>query len=248
MNEYLNVLAIDTATKYQSIALLKGKRLLDHRVERVRYNHGSSLLANIDHLISAQAMEVDDLDLLTVGLGPGSFTGLRVGLATAKALGRATNIPIVGISSLAAMAYGASHYYPGAAIAATIDARRKEVYGGVYSFQDQNFTTLIDDSALSPQHWIAAVEALSNDTIIMVGEGNDAYRSIAQWDDQRLIRVPLYIHSPWATSLAILGRNKASLHGGDDLNSLEPNYIRPSDAKLPDKQFRSLSDLIDLSS
>src|SRR6056297_1404685 len=151
--DFERILAIETATSHQAVALIEGTELKEHRVQRVRYNHGSSLLQNIDHLLQAQGIEVAEIDLFAVGLGPGSFTGLRVGLATAKALARATDKPIVGVSSLAAIAEGPARANPQATVLATFDARRREVYAAAYRWIDDELVSVLDACALSPADW-----------------------------------------------------------------------------------------------
>ncbi|MFU8805549.1 MAG: tRNA (adenosine(37)-N6)-threonylcarbamoyltransferase complex dimerization subunit type 1 TsaB, partial [Bradymonadaceae bacterium] len=98
---YGRILAIDAATRVQSLALIEGDEVVEHRLQRARYNHSSTLITNIDDLFGSQGFTVHDIDLFAVGRGPGSFTGLRVAMAVAKALARATQKPIVGVSSLA---------------------------------------------------------------------------------------------------------------------------------------------------
>ena len=239
--EFQRVLAIETATRYQAVALLDGDQLLEHRIQRVRYNHGSSLLGNIDHLLNAQGVEVADVDLFCVGLGPGSFTGLRVGLATAKALARATDRPIVGVSSLAALAQGAARTHPKATILAAIDARRREVYAAAYRWNDGQLECVLDACALSPARWRERVEKDVTGPLIQIGDGVPRYAELAQWAG--VITMPQALAPPSAVSVALLGRLKARTLGPADLITLEPDYIRPSDARLPDRPLRSIPEL-----
>ena len=102
-------LSLDTSTKLQAIGLLEDDLILERRVRRVRYNHGSSLLTAVDGLLSAHGKTVADLSLIGIGMGPGSFTGLRVGMATAKGIARAAGVPIQGASTLASFALAPAH-------------------------------------------------------------------------------------------------------------------------------------------
>lgn len=231
MTTYNNILAIETATSHQALALLSGEELLENRVQRVRYNHGSSLLENIDALFSASRHSLDDLDLIAVGLGPGSFTGLRVGLATAKALARAKDKPLVGVSSLAALAYIPGRCAPDKVVAASIDARRTEVYAGAYQWNEESKSlhTVLSDCALHPEKWVEMLKGLAANSLLQVGEGPAVYKELHQFGDV----LPFVLSPPSASSIAFLGRQIATFDSTADLISLEPNYIRKSDAKLP---------------
>lgn len=232
MTSYSKILAIETATRHQALALLDGPSLLGECVQRVRYNHGSSLLENIDALLTAARHTPADIDLFCVGLGPGSFTGLRVGLATFKALARSADKPIVGFSSLAANAYCFARTNPDAFIAPSFDARRHEVYAGLYQWDrnSQTLRTILPDDALSPEAWALKLSKLSAaNHIIQVGEGPDAYPFLHEASTV----LPAALTPPSALAIALLGREKALRDGPDNLITLEPNYIRNSDAKLP---------------
>jgi tRNA threonylcarbamoyladenosine biosynthesis protein TsaB len=170
-----------------------------------------------------------------VGLGPGSFTGLRVGLATAKALARSVNTAIVGVSSLAALAYGPARINPGATVLTTFDARRREIYGGAYRWTTEGLVTIIDDCALSPQDFMERVEAEVEGPLVLLGDGQSKYPVLRQWDNSNLTVVAPDLATPSAVGVAQLGRLAAQIDGPADLIALEPNYIRPSDAVLPDK-------------
>lgn len=245
MTDFPKILAIETATRHQALALLDGETLLEHRIQRVRYNHGSSLLDNIDRLFAAQSLTLSDVDLFAVGLGPGSFTGLRVGLATAKALARAKNKPIVGVSSLAALAYIPARTNPGALVAASIDARRREVYAGAYRFTDR-LEAILPDRAISPADWIDDLSPFADEPLLQVGEGPESYEALREWQPPGLIALSFAQAPPSALAIALLGRRKALQEGADDLVALEPNYIRPSDARLPAKPLRDLPELKEL--
>ncbi len=235
-NTYSTVLAIDTATLVQSIALMDGDELLESRTQRVAFNHGSSLLANIDALFHERRIALTDIDLFAVGLGPGSFTGLRVGLATAKALARSVSASIVGVSSLAAQAYLPARHRPGTPVASVFDARRREVYGGVYRWESDTLVALIDDCALAPEDWISRVDHHVDGPILQVGDALQRYDALLSWERSHLLTLGPHLVSPSALGVAYLGRHRASNTGTADLASLEPNYIRPSDAVLPDRQ------------
>ena len=234
-SDFARVLAIETATRVQAVALLDGETLCEHRVQRVAYNHGSSLLRNVEEVLSNQDFDLDSIDLFAVGLGPGSFTGLRVGLATAKALSRAVERPIVGVSSLAALTYGPARACPEATVVAAIDARRREVYAGAYRWEDKGLVEVLEDCAIAPADWIDHVSRGLRGDLIQVGDGIDRYDVLREWDAPDLRTFPGDLAPPSAVGVARLGRELALADGAADRVQLEPNYIRPSDARLPEK-------------
>ncbi|MBA2663768.1 MAG: tRNA (adenosine(37)-N6)-threonylcarbamoyltransferase complex dimerization subunit type 1 TsaB [Bradymonadaceae bacterium] len=231
---YRRVLAIEAATRIQSLALIDGEEVLEHRQQRVRFDHGSILVRNIDELFAAQNLSIHDVDLIVVGLGPGSFTGLRVAMAMAKALARAAEKPLVGVSSLAALAYSVAIVRPQATVCAMIDARRDEVYTGVYRLERDVLQTLDAEHTASPSSLGELLMArATSGPVFIAGNAQAAYPDLDIWREPFVQTLPGWTQTPSAIAAALLGRERAVHLGADDLVSLEPNYIRPSDAQLP---------------
>ncbi len=235
------VLALDTATRTQSLALMDGPTVLEHSQRQVKFNHGSSLLTHLSETLEEHRLEVGELDLIAVGIGPGSFTGLRVGLAIAKSLARAENIPIVGVSTLAALAYPVAIGHQFAAVCPMYDARRQEVYAGVYVYDEPHLRQLEPDQTASPEAMREKVLEIATTSrpVILVGNGPRKYDELAAWDmpdvnweTPDVTVLPPWADGPSALGIALLGREKAQHGKLDDIASLEPNYIRPTDAEL----------------
>jgi tRNA threonylcarbamoyladenosine biosynthesis protein TsaB len=125
----MNLLAIETATEACSVALLYGDRLID-RSELAPRRHAELVLPMAEDLLAEAGVTRRQLDAIAVGRGPGAFTGVRLAVSVAQGLALALDIPVVPVSSLAALAMQAPHN--GAAILATIDARRGEIYAGTF--------------------------------------------------------------------------------------------------------------------
>ena len=238
---FAKVLALDTATRVQSLALLDGDDALEHSQRRVRFNHGSTLLEHLSQTLEEHKLEVDDLDLIAVGIGPGSFTGLRVGLAIAKSLARAENIPIVGVSTLAALAYPHAVGHPRSAVCAMYDARRGEVYTGVYAHSDEHLTSIEADQTAAPEDIRQKILALASTSrpVVICGNGPRKYESLAHWhkpdsnwESPEVTVLGAWADGPSATALGLLGRQRARAGHLDEVGSLEPNYIRPTDAEI----------------
>jgi tRNA threonylcarbamoyladenosine biosynthesis protein TsaB len=235
------VLAIDTGSRVQSLALLDGETVLEHSQRRVRFNHGSTLLTHLSETLEEHKLGVGDLDLITVGVGPGSFTGLRVGLSIAKSLARAEDIPIAGVSTLAALAYPVALSHQFAAICPMFDARRGEVYTGVYVYDAPHLRQIEADHASAPQAMREKILDIAKTSrpVILVGDGSRKYDELAAWDMPNVsgetpdvTLMPAWADAPSAVGIAMLGRQKARRGELDEVGALEPNYIRPTDAEL----------------
>lgn len=235
------VLALDTATRYQAVALIDDDEVLEHLQRRVRFNHGSSLLDNVSELLKAHGLALADIDLISVGIGPGSFTGLRVGMALAKSFARSHDIPIVGVSSLAALAYPHAQSFRTGIVCPMWDARRSEVYAGVYRRDGEDLETLVEDNTFSPHDIADQLRTISETEapVLVVGDAPQKYDALSElhapdlnWETPPISVVEAWANGPSAVGTAILGRLKAISTGLDDVAELEPNYIRPTDAEL----------------
>ena len=226
------ILGLDTSTNVQAIALLDGDRLMESRGRRVPFNHSSSLLANVDETLQAHEYEPDDLDGIAVGIGPGSFTGTRISLALTKALARRLEVPLVGISTLAAVAYRAAKARPDAIVVPVLNAGRQEVYAGTYSAQDGTFRRLEDDRLQGVEAVVDALEKRRSEgtSITVVGSGIEAYDAFATLSDDIVVLEPSF-GAPSALAVARLGRRRLADGDEDSIHELEPNYIRPSSAE-----------------
>lgn len=240
---HTRVLALDTSTKSQVLALLDGDDVVARRMSRVRTNHSETLLRNIDDMMTQARWKSTDLDLCAVGLGPGTFTGLRVGLATAKALAVGSNADLVGVSSLAATARPVSALFEGA-VFALCDARRGEVYCARYDVGPGRFECTFEARALAADAVIELVEAVDGPAV-MVGNGTRAFDDLAVYDAPHVTRLGQPWDGPSSVSVGLLGRAEVAAHGCANIESLEPNYVRPSDAELnfgpPDATNSSLT-------
>src|SRR5512142_1332701 len=181
------VAALDTATLTLSCALAdvsaggavrvrcsRTDRQPPKAVEGKVGGHGAALPQALVDLLRAEGLAIPDVEGFAVGLGPGSFTGLRVGLATWKGLAYANRRPIAGTSSLAAMALAAAADAPeGAVLVPLLDARKGEVYAGFYRAQDGGIVELADDAALPPRALAARVAELAAEGArpLVFGEG-----------------------------------------------------------------------------
>jgi tRNA threonylcarbamoyladenosine biosynthesis protein TsaB len=223
----LKLLTIQTATPAGSVALTVGERLLGELFLDNRQPAGGWLLAAIEQLLKSAGMTPQQLDGFGVTIGPGSFTGLRVGLATAKGLALATGKPLAGVSTLAALALQA----PMAAlpVCALLDARKQEVYAGLFQWQDGWFRALDEERVLPPERLLHGLHG----ELLFVGDGAEAYRTlIVRQLGPRAHFLPATYAPPRAAHAALLALRQFA--AGDALPAarVNPCYLRPSEAEL----------------
>lgn len=228
MEQPFNILAIDTASLAGSVALWQDNQLLAESLLNVRSTHSERLLGQIDHLLVSTGLNVGDLHLIAVVHGPGSFTGLRVGLATAKGLATGAGLPTVGLSTLEVLAMNLPFCpYP---VCAFLDARKKEVYSCLYETDSGYPEPLDKEKVLSPEKTLADL----NGEVALVGSGVGLYRELIDTTlGERAKLPPEMVHQPRAAAAAVLARRKFAAGQAIPPARLAPCYIRPSDADLP---------------
>ncbi|KPJ77077.1 MAG: hypothetical protein AMJ54_09345 [Deltaproteobacteria bacterium SG8_13] len=221
------VLAVDTATSSCSVAIADGDRLLSEITLVSGETHSRHLAALIETLVQTAGLSLERVEGFAVSQGPGSFTGLRIGISTVKGLAIAGNRPMVGISTLAALAWqvGPTDH----TICSMIDARRKEVYAALYHWSPDGPVQVTAEQVATPEAVLAAIEQ----PCVFIGSGAAAYRRrIEAAAGRRALFVPAGFHSIRAAAVAILGARRLSAGDPDDVERFVPTYLRRSDAEL----------------
>src|SRR6267142_700788 len=216
----MRVLAVETSTLSGGAALLDDERVVGEYILDVRITHSERLMAAIDQLLSDAGWTARDLEGLAVSVGPGSFTGLRIGLSTVKGLALALAIPIAAVPTLDAMAT----LLPFAAlpVCPVLDARKREVYASLYRWDGADMRREWDYLAMAP----ADLARRLDEPVIVLGDAADQVDS----PYARRIRPPRRGPSPAA--VGFLGHSR--LATGDTIApaALVPIYLRPSEAEL----------------
>ena len=225
------ILAVDTATSCSSVALtigdVNGGELVATLTLNSKLTHSRRLLTGIDWLLTENSIDFSKIDGLAVGLGPGSFTGLRIAMATIKGLATAMNKPLLGVSTLDALALNCSGDKP---LCVLLDARKKEVYRRWYVRDDGDvYRSQGTIQALTPKDLVAEVK----ESVLMVGDGLLSYGEfLKELLGEQMTMAPLPLHYPSAAAIGFLCCEQ--LNRGDvmDLDSAVPLYVRASDAEL----------------
>ena len=221
------LLTIQTATPAGSVALTVGDRLVGELFLDTRRPHGTWLLAACRQLLEAAGMKPGELDAFGVTIGPGSFTGLRVGLATVKGLALSTGRPIAGVSTLQTLALQAPcAAYP---VCALLDARKGEVYAATYRWVGGLPQRIGPEQVLPPERLLAGVTGPT----LFVGDGAMAYRTLIVRElAERAHFLPGAFAPPRAAHAALLAARIVSAGEAVPATVINPVYIRPSEAEL----------------
>jgi tRNA threonylcarbamoyladenosine biosynthesis protein TsaB len=222
----LRLLTIDTSTSTCGVALTEDVEILAEYLLDSDITLSRQLLRNLDCVLRSTGLDVGALDGIGVTLGPGSFTGLRVGVATVKGLALAANKPVVGFSSLAMLAMNLPWAaYP---VCPMLDARKKEVYTALYRCGELP-EAIVSDCVAPPAVFLDRV----TETTIFVGSGALRYRDlITARLGRKAIFAPLQCHRPRASVGALLAYDAFVRGEAVPLFALKPVYIRPSEAEI----------------
>lgn len=210
----MKVLAFDTSSKALSVAILDGENLLADVTVNIKKNHSINLMPAIDFLMKAVDLKSTDLDRISVAQGPGSYTGLRVAVATAKTLAYTLNIELVGVSSLYALAAAAD--FDGLVVP-VIDARRNNVYAGFY----KDGQSLKDDQHMNFADVLEAVK--DEESVMFVGEVANFSNQIAESLPQAKVLSVL----PSAYAIGKRGQELQPV----DVDSFVPSYLKRVEAE-----------------
>jgi tRNA threonylcarbamoyladenosine biosynthesis protein TsaB len=229
----MRLLALDTATFVASVAVWKDGAIVaagDAHAD----THSEKLLPLVDALLRQAGLAPADLDGVACGAGPGSFTGLRIGLATAKGLGFALGKPLVLVSSLAALAAGGVDF--GQPVLAMLDAKKREVYAGLFA---PDLTPIGAEVVLPPAKLAEHARALAaGRELVVVGDGAAAYPEVAAACGRVLEGAR---RTPDARAIAALAARRLAAGETDNLAVAAPTYIRASEAEIavpPVEPFR----------
>lgn len=225
------ILAVDTATSCSTVALTTGTRTNGRVLGSVSLSsnvtHSRRLLGAIDRLLTETGCDKNEISGYAIGLGPGSFTGLRIGMATVKGLAAAADKPLYGVSTLDILA---ANCYDTRQICAVLDARKKEVYAAFYrTGVNRPPTAVTEIAAYSPEQLADAI----TEPTLMVGDGLTVYGKLWQERLGAMICIaPSQLWAPAAAALGLIAGELAERGESLEIASAVPMYVRASDAEL----------------
>jgi tRNA threonylcarbamoyladenosine biosynthesis protein TsaB len=223
----MKILALDTATQSCSVAIIDGESLLAELTMVNRQTHSRHLIDLINTVCGLSDLRTEDLEGFAVTIGPGSFTGLRIGISTIKGLAYSLSKPVVGVSSLEALAWqcAQSAYL----ICPLLDARKKEVYTCRYRFKDNELKKDGTEKVASPAEAVRGIREPS----VFVGNAVQLYQENISAELGELAHFAAWgQHTIRASSIAWLSMTGFYRQQTDDVALLIPKYIRKPDAEI----------------
>jgi tRNA threonylcarbamoyladenosine biosynthesis protein TsaB len=233
------ILAVETATRAGSVAVSRGEQILSCVTGDASSSHSTDLIENIDRVLREAGLQLGDVDLFAAAVGPGSFTGLRIGLATVKSLAVSMNKQCVGVSTLAAVAHAAGESERTVAL---LPAGRGEVFAQIFSVAGKDLTPLDEAMHISPQVMLAKYGSYSE--VIWAGEGAETQLELLRAEAARQgiqFKSDFEKGSGWslaptnaqiAESVAQLAWREYRAHRIIAPENLRAKYVRPSDAEM----------------
>lgn len=220
-------LAIDTSARTTSVALLEDDNVLAELFMSTGKNHAETLLPAIERLFGSVGIKAEQIDLFAFTVGPGSFTGLRVGASTVKGLAFILQKPVVGVCTLDALVLNVPNLQlREVAVCPVLDAGRGEIYTALYvNSENGTYEKTTGERVVRPEEFLGAMEG----EVIFLGDGAEKYRHVIEdLLPGRSFFVPPHLNHVKACAVGLAGRKK--FHAGDisDITTLTPDYLRTS--------------------
>lgn len=229
------ILALDTATENCSVALLVDDKVY-LRSEVAPRDHTKKVLPMVDEVLKEAGLTLAELDALAFGRGPGSFTGVRIGIGIAQGLAFGADLPMIGISTLEAMAQGVYRKQGQSHVAAAIDARMSEVYWGRFTRQEDGTWVATDEECVMPPQLVAENSQAEESLWFTAGTGWDAYPQ--QLEEIKFKTQKTDVLFPDAQDIVQLAKFELAKGNTVDAEEASPVYLRDTVTwkKLPGKE------------
>ena len=222
------ILAFETSAKAASVALMDDKKLLGESYQNTGLTHSQTLMVMAEDLLKQCGKTVADVTAVAVAEGPGSFTGVRIGVAAAKGFAWGGELPCYGVSTLEAMAEHLGIYQ--GYVCPCMDARRSQVYNALFYVNQGKLTRIREDRAIALSELGEELKPLS-EPVFLVGDGSNlTYHTLSQ-EIPNLVLPPEHRMHQRATGVALLAAKKIAVGDPGDGNALTPNYLRLSQAE-----------------
>ena len=225
----MKILALDSSGLVASVAVAEDDNLLAEYTVNYKKTHSQTLLPMLDEIAKMIELDLNTIDAIAVAAGPGSFTGLRIGSATAKGLGLALKKPLIPIPTVEGLAYNL--YGTKALICPLMDARRNQVYTGIYEFCGNDFKKVEDQMAVSIEDIIKKLNKMGRE-VIFLGDGVAVYKTIIEQQcNVPYSFAPAHVNKQRAGALASLAQQYFREGKIEDPAEHKPDYLRLSQAE-----------------
>lgn len=225
----MKLLALDSSGMVASVAIVTEDALLAEYTVNYKKTHSQTLLPMLDEIVRMLELDLSEVDGIAVAAGPGSFTGLRIGSATAKGLGLALNKPIIAVPTLDSLAYNL--FGTNKLICPLMDAKRNQVYTGLYEFRGNQFNILKAQTAVAVEEMIEEINLLGRE-VIYLGDGTSVYKEILQEKTRFGYQfAPIHLNRQRAGAVGALGIQYYLNNKIETAEQHEPVYLRLSQAE-----------------
>lgn len=225
----MKILAIDSSGMVASVALMTEEKLIGEYTINNKKTHSQTLLPMIDEMMKMIGMEIEEIDAIAIAAGPGSFTGLRIGSATAKGLAFALNKPIVSVPTL--MAIAANVYGTKRLLCPIMDARNNQVFTGFYRYENDTLVTVMEQCVLTIDELCEKLNEM-NEEIMFLGDGVVVYSSVLDENvKQSKVYAPAYVANQRASAVGMCGLKMYQEGKIDTADTHVPDYLRLSQAE-----------------
>ena len=230
----MKILSIDTSSKICSVSILEDNNLIVEENINDEKTHSQKLMPLIDKVLKACKLTLKEINLLACSIGPGSFTGVRIGVATIKAFSDVENIPIASVNSLESLAYNSldSNYLNNnQTICTIIDAKNDNVYFAVYKYENNSFTCLEEPKCNNINEILDIIKKYSNKDILFIGDGAIAhkYSILQKFSKTTFIEKKLNEQNSKSIGLCAFNMYNNGIYGTS--SSISPLYLRKSQAE-----------------
>lgn len=223
----MKILALDTSTLMATVAVIEDDKLIGEYSINQDMSHSENLVPMIIEVLKNLNFKIEDIDAYAVGVGPGSFTGLRIGIATMKGFAHVFDKPIIGVSTLEALAFNMAY---SKVIIPMIDARRDRAYTAIYKWENEDLVEILEPQILE----IEEILEIANkyDEVYITGNASKVYEDIIKNNINTKYQIAKMGQNVCrASSIAEIGLNKLEQGLRDDYFTLAPSYLRETQAQ-----------------
>lgn len=225
----MKILGIDSSGLVASAAIADEKNIIAEFTVNNKQTHSQTLLPMIEKVVDMSGIELEQIDAIAIAAGPGSFTGLRIGSATAKGIGLALKKPVVSVPTLEGLAYRVSVF--DGIICPIMDARRNQVYTGIYKMYKGNLVCLSEQKAVDIHEIMEELEKY-DEKVIFLGDGVEVQRETIEKEFKKeYCFAPIHLSKQSAAAVAVLGDIYFNQGKAEDAAEHKPIYLRKSQAE-----------------
>jgi len=225
----MKILGIDSSGLVASAAIADEKNIIAEFTVNNKQTHSQTLLPMIEKVVDMSGIELEQIDAIAIAAGPGSFTGLRIGSATAKGIGLALKKPVVSVPTLEGLAYRVSVF--DGIICPIMDARRNQVYTGIYKMDKGNLVCLSEQKAVEIHEIMEELEKY-DEKVIFLGDGVEVQRETIEKEFKKeYCFAPIHLSKQSAAAVAVLGDIYFNQGKAEDAAEHKPIYLRKSQAE-----------------